>query len=99
MKPANTRTKPAQKPVQMCCVRIGYQSLLMPAAQAMKVVEMLQSAVTCKEDYTGGHSTYQVGPQPNVEMSFVRPDQVRAPTSPEEQPGYAPLRLPAPRRP
>jgi hypothetical protein len=92
MKPAATRAKP----VQMCCVQVGYTSLLMPADKGMKVVEMLQSAFLCKRNYEDGGYAYVVQSQPDVELSLVRPDQVRASTASDCAP---PQHLPAPRRP
>lgn len=91
MKPTNNRTKP----VQLCCVQIGYSSYLMPADKGMKVVELLQSAVDCKKDYAERGYVYTVGTQPEVELALVRSDQVRAPAG---QPGEAQLCLAAPRR-
>jgi hypothetical protein len=86
MKPTNTRTRP----VQMCCVQIGYSSYLMPADKGMKVVEMLQAAFECRKDYAERGYVYIVGNQPEVELALVRSDQVRKPV---EQPSEEPPRL------
>lgn len=89
-------TTDRSKPVQICCVSIGYDSFIMPADKGMKVVELLQSAFKCNKDYAERGYVYTVGSQPEVELALVRSDQVRAPA---EQSSSAPLRLSAPSRP
>lgn len=71
------------KPVPMCCVSIGHLDFLMPAAQGMKLVELMNSAVSCERSYEECAYRYQVGEQPQVEYVSVRPNQVVVPTGRE----------------
>lgn len=48
------------KPVQMACLKIGYQRLLLPADKAMKVVEALQHAVSVEIEFKGFKEHYVV---------------------------------------
>ncbi len=89
MNPATTRAKP----VQMCCVSVGYSTYLMPADKGMKMVELLQSAFECKKDYADGRYAYVIGSQPEVELALVKKDQVRgAAGNPDDAPGAIQLR-------
>lgn len=69
------------KPVPMCCVSFGYQDFLLPFADGMKLVALMQNAVATKKHF-GGRSTYQyiVGDQPTVEFVAVKPNQVVMPS-------------------
>ncbi len=67
-----TPTKP------MCCVAIGYKTLLMPADKGMKLVELLQYAVECERRYAS-HEAYAVGEHPRVELIMVKPGQIQMP--------------------
>ena len=69
------------KPVPMCCVSIGYQDFLLPFADGMKLVALMQNAVGTKK-YFGVRSAYQyiVGDQPPVEFVAVKPNQVVMPS-------------------
>jgi hypothetical protein len=70
-----TRGKP------MCCVRLQYLSLLMPADEGMKLVKLLGSAVTCERNYSNHDYTYDVGDEPEVEFVSVKSSQIRMPRS------------------
>lgn len=83
----------ATKPTQMAFVRIGYSAeLLLPADKAMKLVEILQHAVTCDDrSFSGGalSRSYLVGEQPEVELVMVKANQIqfRPGTTPEPPKG------------
>jgi hypothetical protein len=64
-----------KKAIPICCVTIGYQSFLMPAAIGMKVVDLMTSEVTCKRDYAMGE-IYVPGDNPTVEYVSVRANQL-----------------------
>jgi hypothetical protein len=66
------------KQVQLCCISIGYQDLLMPADKGMKVLELLQSAVSCKRTYEAGYA-YTAEDQPTLGLELVKASQVRMP--------------------
>lgn len=71
--------KPA-KTVPMCCVSIDFNSYLLPASVGMKLVEILQQAYKCHENF--GERDYQYTPevnQPRVELKLVRANQVLPP--------------------
>jgi hypothetical protein len=74
------------KPVAMCYVSVNYTRLLMPADKGMKLVELLQSAFECEQDYaTGGYTYAPKEEQLEVAFVLVRPNQVR--TSKAASPG------------
>lgn len=68
------------KPVPMCCVSIGYQNFLLPFADGMKLVALMQNAVTTQEHFGSGSRQYIVGDQPDVEFVAVKPNQVVMPS-------------------
>lgn len=71
----------ATKPVQMACLQIGYQRLLLPADKAMKVAELLQHAVLTEVEFKGHREHYQVQDEPlRVEFAFVSPSQISMPS-------------------
>ena len=79
-------TRVTKRAVSMCCIRIGYQHYLMPADKGLKVIDLLQAAFECREEY--GERNYLYYPQegqPQVELKLVRQEQLRAPM-PEVQP-------------
>lgn len=80
----------------MCCVSIGYRDLIMPADKGMKLVELLQHAVECERGYERPE-VYTVGEQPHVQLTMIKPRQIRAPEGAVEA-GPAPARrISAPR--
>lgn len=77
----------ATKTVQLCCLSIGYNNYLMPMDKAMKVMELMQSAVSCNKEYSGGSQfTYSVGDQPQCGLDMVKPSQVNTPSGAEITP-------------
>lgn len=68
------------KPVDMACVSIGFDTYLLPAASALKVVTLMKDAFKVERDFVGLHDTYQVSEQrPRIEVVIVRSDQVVMP--------------------
>lgn len=68
------------KPVQMACLHIGYQRVLMPADKAMKVLEALQHAVQVEIEFKGHREHYQVQEEPlRVEFLLVSQSQISMP--------------------
>lgn len=62
----------------MAAVEIRYITLLLPLTKATQLMTLLQSAVLCDEDYSSGQGkTYTIGDQPEVQMTTVRPSQMR----------------------
>lgn len=68
----------AKKPVSMCCVSINHDNYLMPADKGMKLVELMQSAFEAEKSYGDRNYTYEIGEQPSVELSLVKPSQIKA---------------------
>lgn len=68
------------KPIQMCCVSIGYQDVLLPFSAGMKLVELMQNAVATRKHFNGQAYQYVVGDQFNVEFVAVKPNQVVMPS-------------------
>lgn len=69
-----------KKPVPMCCVTIGYQEFILPFAAGMKLVELMQNAVTTRRIFNDRSHQYVVGDQPDVEFMAVRPNQIVMPS-------------------
>lgn len=83
----------ARKPVQMAVLNIGYRQILLPAAKAMKVMELLQEAVEVDGRYSSLQTVYEVSDEPLVlEIKVVRANQIRMPHG-------VPEPAPAPRKP
>lgn len=73
-----SRPAAPKKGVAMCCVTIGFDDYLLPAAQGMKLVEIMASAFSVDKQYGGaGRYNYFVGEQPNVELTLVKPAQIK----------------------
>lgn len=74
---STARSKPARaaKPAQ-CCVTIGFESYLMPAAAGMKVVELMQQALACERRFARA-DRYTPTEAPRLELVMVRPDEVQ----------------------
>lgn len=71
--------KPHPKGVQpLCCVRIDFHSLLMPADKGRKLVELLESAAQVRQRYDGGAIYELTGDDLEVEYQTVKASQVRA---------------------
>lgn len=69
-----TRTK--SQP--MCIITIGFQNLLLPISDGMKVVQLLSQAIDCEQQYEGGGEfTYVVHEQVDVGLKTVQPRQIR----------------------
>ena len=68
--------KPA---AQLCCVTIGYEDFLLPAGPGMKVVELMQQAVTCHKHFEDHGYQYHAGDQPRVSFELVKTAHVRMP--------------------
>ena len=70
------------KPVPMSIVTINYQDFILPFAQGMKLVELMQNAVGCNRNFdsTARHPRYVVTDQPIVEFSSIKLDQVVMPS-------------------
>jgi hypothetical protein len=62
-------------------VTINYQDFILPFAQGVKLVELMQTAVGCGRDFesSGPHPRYIVGEQPAVELCSLKASQVVTP--------------------
>lgn len=81
---------PKQQP--MCAVTIGFDTYLMPAAAGMKVVELMQQAVTTDRTYGTAPETYEAGEPPRISLQVVRASQIRMPPGADIAPA-APKRI------
>lgn len=81
-----------RKPVPMCCVTIDHNTFLLPVDKGMKLVELMQHAVSCDCRYDAGYR-YLVRETPSIELAVVKPSQVVMPRGAEP-----PLALEGPRR-
>lgn len=82
------------KPQQLCCIEIDHIDLLMPVEKALKVIELLQGAVTCHATFAEGYR-YHVQHAPRLQMTVLRADQVVMPAPDPAAPAApkAPLRI------
>ena len=85
-------TRAPKKPVTMCCVTIDYNDFILPADQGMRLVELMQQAMRCREEYVDGR-IYVLDAKPlDISMAIIRPSQVRpAPSNQDDR--RAPLLL------
>lgn len=71
-------------PKPMCAVTIGFETYLMPADAGMKVVQLMQQAVTAEREFI--RETYCVGDTPRVEYVAVKQSQIKMPEGAETTP-------------
>jgi hypothetical protein len=76
----------AVKNVAMCCVSINHSDYLLPADKGMKLVELLQHAVSCDRGYESRDYSYKVHGAPAVEFYLVKPSQIVMPQGKRPQP-------------
>lgn len=70
----------ARKPQQMCVLRIGYMTLVLPSSKGMKVMQELQEAVEAEWNIaTRGNDRYLVKGRPELQVSLIDNDQVVMP--------------------
>lgn len=69
------------KPVDMACVVIGFESYLLPAAAALKVVTLMKDAFQVERDFSMNEKFQVSDRRPRIEMAIVRADQVVMPES------------------
>lgn len=68
-----------KKDVPMCVVNIGYTlSLLLPSADGMKLIEILQRSAEVDSQYESRGYLYTIKDQPTAEFVTVKTSQVRA---------------------
>lgn len=69
---------PPKKGVPMCCVSIGYQELLLPAADGVKLLPLLGSAVACESTFRRENFERQYKVREPLEVKYiaVNADQV-----------------------
>jgi hypothetical protein len=78
----------AAAPKPLCCVSIGYQDLLMPATEGMKLVELLRHAVECNRSYDRRETFVVSEKELDVRYCSVSANQVVMPAQPgREFPG------------
>lgn len=66
------------KNTQLACLCLGYDHYLLPLASAMKVAELMASAVCCEKRYEDGF-TYRPTTQPEVTFELVPNSKVTMP--------------------
>ena len=72
-------------PKPMCAVTIGYETYVLPSAAGMKLVELMQQALNCENDYGIGDTVVATGPV-RVTYRSMRPDQITMPPGAEIEP-------------
>lgn len=95
------RPKPA---AAMCWLSVGHVEILMPADAGLKVVQLLRSAVECRQryDHDTGDRYFELREELDVQYVAVKAGQVRAkrpevdPSPPFLQLGHEPMKLPRP---
>lgn len=61
----------------LCCIQIGYRSLLLPADKGLKAMALLQGALEVNEHYKDGEHTYEIDEPIQLRLEMVRASQVR----------------------
>ena len=78
----------------MAAVTIDFVTLLMPADKAMKLVELMQHAVSAENDWVGRKDIYTVkSDNLNVSLKLLQPNDIRMPDGESMPIKAAPLRL------
>ncbi|MBH1886908.1 hypothetical protein JY452_07090 [Stenotrophomonas maltophilia] len=76
----------------MCVVTIGYQEFLLPAANGLKIMQLMTGALQVDARYDDGR-IYELRDEPvQVEYTSVDPRQVRA-RRPREESARGPLAI------
>ncbi|KHS06583.1 hypothetical protein RM61_15045 [Xanthomonas phaseoli pv. phaseoli] len=89
--------KPKSGP--MCVITIGYQHLLMPVAEGMKVVALLANAIDVEFDHTTVRRVgYVAGDEVQVRFETVTAGQIRLPSDIQGNAARGALRLQGPSR-
>lgn len=79
----------------LCFVQVGLESLIMPAADANKLMALLASAVACERDWPSGlrSERYIVKDRPlKVSIETIHPSQVDMPPGASPEPTARPKR-------
>lgn len=85
--PPVKRPATVKLPVKMAVVSINFETYLLPAAKATKLLELMQEAVCVKREYTGSNGfEYKVCSEPEVELYMVKASQLRMPESESHAP-------------
>lgn len=67
---------------QLCVVKLGFQSFLLPQAQAVKFLDLASNALAAEYEYSDTRRMqYRIGDPPEVELTTVRADQLIMPES------------------
>lgn len=84
----------AASPKSMCVVSLGSGQYLMPADVGMKVVQLMQQALTCRYDYSSDYMSkhYVAGDTPSLSLEMVKPSEIRMPPGAEVEPARRPSR-------
>jgi hypothetical protein len=61
---------------QMCCVRIGFVNVLLPADAGLRVVALLKDAVAVDMEYTLEKAFRITGESLEISLTVVKPSQV-----------------------
>ena len=77
----------------MCLLGFGYHEILMPLDAGLKVMSLLQGAVTVKDTFERGEGRYIVGDSVAVEMRTVQANELRMPAGEPIMPVRAAPRL------
>lgn len=81
----------AAKPVNVCCVTIGFEHYLLPLDKGLKLVDLLQNAVQCEKHYESGYE-YSVREQAECSLVMVKASQIRTPNGQAFTPVSPPAR-------
>lgn len=75
---ARTRSNGANPRAQICCVTIGYEQIVLPAADGLRMVELLQRAVRVRSDYGREGVSYESDANPlTIALAIITADRLR----------------------
>ena len=78
-------------PKSLCVVTIGYRHYLLPMPDGLKLIELMQKALSCEWTYGEGEKLFEAGGAPDLSMQVIKANQVRMPPGAEMAP--APKRI------
>lgn len=79
-------------PKSLCVVTVGYQHFLLSAADGLKLMGLMQKAVSCEWTYDKGGKEFEAGSTPALSMQMLRADQVRMLPGAEVEPARRPAK-------
>lgn len=81
-------------PKSMCVVTLGSDQYLMPTEAGMKVMQLMQQALMCRNTYSDDfrHKQWVAGDTPGLSLEMVKPSEIRMPPGAAVEPARRPAK-------